>query len=345
MNTSKSRKFGATTGFGSRGMKSLPRPSSIDKFIENPPHTQTSLLLNQNAGFSSGAGAPATAFGRSVSRLRESNTKPQAPPADLEANDGLPLLGLPAVNRCVTESLQAHAPPVAPDGKKYILEPEKFAYGFVEPPKYRLVKDLGDKKSFLQSPAERQQQMLFKKLTYDAKKQLHDDNQKEVRLVQQMRNQFPRGALNSECPVTDGSAVYADLIQNIDEKAWKKYSAAEQRHHDLLGNLSRVQYSKYDPIKDGEQAGPYQADDKFFQSKSRVDGFTSFQISTKTHDVKAIKACRTQNIRNCQTKGRAYDIISGAGYEYAGPSVPEKLESRHLRLMHPSLSSRTAETL
>ena len=43
------------------------------------------------------------------------------------------------------------------------------------------MKDLGLKKqSFLQSPAERQQQMLYTKLRNDAKKQLHDDNSSEV---------------------------------------------------------------------------------------------------------------------------------------------------------------------
>jgi len=77
--------------------------------------------------------------------------------------------------------------------------------------------------------------MLFKKLTHNAKHQLHVDNQKELRLIQQMKFQFPRGALNAECPVTEGTAVYADTIQSIDEKAWRKYSVAEARHHDLLG--------------------------------------------------------------------------------------------------------------
>lgn len=328
--------------FGSRGRVARPAPSNLDKFIENPTHTQTSLLLSQqNINLTSEAAVPATAFGRSVSRLRESALKPAAEPPDLEENDGLPLLGLPSTNRCVTDGIQKHAPPLAPEGKSYVLEPEKFEYGFVEPPKYRLVKDLAKPKNeFLQSPAERQQRMLFQKLTRDAKKQLHDDNQKEVRLLEQMKNAFPRGALNSECPVTENSLVYAPTIQAIDEKAWKKYTAAEQRHHDLLGNLSRVQYSKYDPLKEGEAAGPWTQEDKCFQSKSRVQGMNSFQISTKTHDVKASKPSRTQNIRNCQSKGRPYDIISGIGYEFLPPTVGERLDARQKRGSHPSLSSR-----
>ena len=163
---------------------------------------------------------------------------------------------------------------------------------------------------------------------------------KEVRLVQTMKTRFPRGALNSECPVTDGSEVYSDTIKNIDEKAWRKYSVAEARHHDLLGNLSMVQYSKYDPLKEGEAAGPYTCEDKFFQGKTRVDGMNSFQISTKTHDVKAVNHERTQKIRNCQTKGRSYDIISGAGYEFVKPSIEESMNAREMRGSHPSLSSR-----
>lgn len=330
-----------------RSSTSRPAPALMDKFIENPPHTQTSLLLERhNVSLNSGTAAQTIAFGRSVSRIRESALKPPAEPADLEANDGLPLLGLPTQQRRVTDHLQSHAPPEAPEGKKYILEPEKFAFGFVEPPKYRLVRDLAQpKNTFLQSPAERQQRMLFAKLTQDARKQLHGDNQKEVRLVEQMKKAFPRGALSSECPVSEGSAVYADQIQSIDEKAWKKYTGAEARHHDLLGNLSRVQYCKYDPLKDGEAAGPFMAQDKFFQSKSRVEGMDSFRISTKTHDVKAIKPSRTQNIRNCQTKGRPYDIISGVGFEFLPPSIPAKLESKHLRESHPSLCSRAGGNL
>ena len=59
----------------------------------------------------------AQAFGRSVSKIRESN--PEAgPPPELEANDGLPLLGLPTNSKLVTDSLQKHAPPEAPEGKK-----------------------------------------------------------------------------------------------------------------------------------------------------------------------------------------------------------------------------------
>jgi len=301
------------------------------------------MLLERHSMTLEGATAAQTiAFGRSTSKLQSSTLKKEVEPNDMEANDGLPLLGLPSQEKHVTDNLRSHAPPDAPDGKAYVLEPEAFKFGFVEPPKYRLVKDLGLKKqSFLQSPAERQQQMLYTKLRNDAKKQLHDDNSSEVRLVNQMQKAFPRGALSAECPVTEGSAVYAKEIQAIDERAWKKYSAAESRHHDLLGNLSRVQYSKYDPIKDGQDAGPYQADDKFFQSKNRVDGRNSFATSMNTHDVKDIKVGRTLNIRNNQTKGRAFDIISGARYEHLAPSIPGTLEPKHLRQSHPSLNSRT----
>ena len=118
-------------------------------------------------------------------------------------------------------------------------------------------------------------------------------------------------------------------MRNLDSRFWFV----------ALGNLSRVQYSKYDPLKQGEEAGPYKCEDKFFQSKTRVEGMNSFMISTKTHDVKAINPDRTQKIRNCQTKGRAYDIISGAGYEHVGPSIEERLSARALRETHPSLSS------
>lgn len=187
----------------------------MDKFIENPSHTQTSILLEQhNVNLNTATAGQTVAFGRSVSRLQSSSLKPPADPVDLDANDGLPLLGLPSQQRLVTDNLQSHMPPEAPDGKTYVLEPESFKFGFVEPPKYRLVKDLGQRKNtFLQSPAERQQRMLFTKLSQDARKQLHNDNQKEVRLVEQMKNAFPRGALSSECPVSEGSAVYADQIQ------------------------------------------------------------------------------------------------------------------------------------
>jgi len=325
-----------------RRCRSTPAPAKMDKFIENPTHTQTSMLLSQSADFlDSGSAAQTVAFGSSVSKLRESSLKKQDEATANVGNDGLPLLGLPAEAALVSDSLQSHVPPEAPEGTMYVLEPEKFAFAFVEPPKYRLVKDMGKAKSnALQTPAERQARMLQTKLSYDAKKQLHVDNQKEVRLVNQMTKAFPRGALGSEGPVSEGSVVYQDSIKEIDEKAWRDYAVAEARHRDLLDNLSHVQYTKYDPLKDGEAAGPFMADDKFFQSKSRVEGRSSFAQSTKSHAVGDVGEARTQNIRNCQTKGRQYDIISGAGYEYVKPNIPESTEARAMRHQHPSLNSR-----
>jgi len=319
-----------------------PNPSRLDKFIDNPAHAQTSMLLSSHGiSLNTGTAAQTIAFGRSVSRLRESSLKKQDVSADLEENDGLPVLGLPSEERFVTDNLGSYKPPEAPEGKAYVLEPEQFRYGFVEPPKYRLVPNLGSKKpSFLQSPAERQQQMIFSKLNEDARKQLHDDTQKEVRLVGQMRDRFPRGGLGAEAPVTEGSAVYADTVQAIDERAWKKYSTAETRHRDLLGQLSRVQYSKYDPIKDGEAAGPYQAQDKFFQTKGRVASMNSFKLSDREKDIKDPNIGRTMNIRNNLTQGRQFDIISGKGFEYQAPTRPESLDAVHVRHSHPSIQDR-----
>ena len=56
----------------------------------------------------------------------------------LDPNDGKPFLSLETEHHRVTDNMQKHAPPVAPEGKEYILEPEKFAFAFVDPPKYRL---------------------------------------------------------------------------------------------------------------------------------------------------------------------------------------------------------------
>ena len=153
-----------------------------------------------------------------------------------------------------------------------------------------------------------------------------------------MQNRYPRGALMAEAPVTEGSAIYGPVIKEIDEKAWKKYAIAEARHRDLVGNLSRVQYSKYDPLKDGDAAGPFSCEDKFFQTKSRVEGRDSFRRCNTTYDSTEINKTRTLDIRNMQTKGRKYDIISGAGYKYLEPTVPESMDSEHARRMHPSLN-------
>jgi len=330
------------TKLGSRRLTMKPTPSRLDKFIENPPHTQTSMLMSQHSISVDTAPASQTiAFGRSVSRIRESSLKKQDVMGDLEENDGLPLLGLPSEKSTVTDNLGACLPPQAPDGKAYVLEPEQFRYGFVEPPKYRLVPDLGKTKAgFLQSPAERQQRMIFQRLNDEAKRQVHGDSTKEVRLIEQMKHVFPRGALGSEAPVSEGTAVYGDTIKNIDDKAWKKYAGAENRHRDLLGKLSRVQYSMYDPLKDGEAAGPYQAQDKFFQNKRRVEGKDSFRKSDTSSDIRDINHGRTVNIRNNLTQGRQYDIISGKGFEHCAPSVNESLDPIHVRHSHPSYQDR-----
>lgn len=327
-----------------RRNRSTPAPSKMDKFIENPTHAQTSMLLSQSNDFlKSTAAAQTVAFGSSTSgQLRQTSLNPvDDVSAGTEGNDGLPLIGVPAETCMISDNLQSHAPPEAEEGKMYVLEPQKFAFGFVEPPKYRLVKDLGKAKNgFLQSPAERQQRMLQTKLGQDARKQLSGDNSKEVRLVTLMKNRFPRGALGCEAPVSEGTVVYHDTIKEIDDKAWRNYSVAEARHGDLLDNLSHVQYTKYDPLKDGEAAGPFTAPDKFFQGKARIDGRDSFKQSTKTHAVKDVNPGRTKNIRNCQTKGRAFNIITGAGYEHLPPTIGETTEHKTLRQHHPSIMTR-----
>lgn len=299
------------------------------------------FLSRNNITLATETAAQTIAFGRSSSKLRDSSLKTNEIVGDMEENDGLPILGVPTNNRHVTDNLGSHQPPQEPDGKAYVLEPEAFRFGFVEPPKYRLVHDLSKEKAgFLQSPAERQQRMIFQKLNDDARKRLHEDNAKEVRLVGLMKDRFPRGGLSAEAPVTEGSAVYSETIKNIDDKAWKKYNAAESRHNDLLGKLSRVQYSKYDPLKDGEAAGPHQGPDKFFQSKSRVEGRDSFQKCDDSKGDKQVNLVRTANIRNNLTQGRPFDIISGAGYEHCAPTVPESLDPVHVRHSHPSYQDR-----
>merc|ERR1719446_1835265 len=106
------------------------------------------MLSSQGTPFeTSGTAAQTIAFGRSVSRLRESSLKKNDVPADLEENDGMPILGLPTESRFVTDNLGGGLPPVVPDGRAYVLEPEQFRFAFVDPPKYRLVPDLGSTKA------------------------------------------------------------------------------------------------------------------------------------------------------------------------------------------------------
>lgn len=314
--------------------RSRPMPTKLDKFIDNPAHTQT-LALGQSSGEIPLEST--VAFWRSNSRIRDSQVAPVVLPVTTEPYDGLPIMSNPSKDRFITDNLQSHAPPPPPEGKEYILEPEKFAFAFVEPPKYRLVNEQG-KESTLQNPAERQQRALQVKLGQMAKKQLHGDNAKEAALSQKMLWEYKRGALGVEGVGTEGSEIYQHVQADIQNKLWDKRQQAECKMNNLVSNLSRVQYQKYDPLKDGAEAGPYTGPDKWFQQKGRVQGTSSFLQSTKTHDIRPVPPSRTQNIRNCTTKGRSYNILSGAMIDDIPPSIPERYEAKHLRSAHHSLN-------
>jgi len=313
-----------------------PMPTRIDKFIDNPAHIQT-MALTQTA--QEAPNDSTVAFWRSNSRIRDSQVAPVVADVQAEPFDGVPVMSNPTNRRHITDNLQTHAPPLPGAGQEYILEPEKFAYGFVEPPKYRLVSQQ-PAAGTLQPPALKQQQALQEKLGQLAKKQLHGDNSKETRLKHKMRVEYRRGALGVESIVSEGSEIYREMQREVSDKEWHVRQNGEEKMKTLLNNLSRVQYQKYDPIKDGDEAGPYTGPDKWFQVKGRVPGFSSFTQSTKTHDIRPVDPSRTQMLRNSITKGRQYDIVSGAQIEAIPPSVAETSEARSLRASHPSLNQR-----
>eukprot|EP00658_Telonema_sp_P-2_P026725 TRINITY_DN20818_c0_g1_i2.p1 TRINITY_DN20818_c0_g1~~TRINITY_DN20818_c0_g1_i2.p1 ORF type:complete len:164 (-),score=22.88 TRINITY_DN20818_c0_g1_i2:146-637(-) len=152
--------------------------------------------------------------------------------------------------------------------------------------------------------------------------------------------EYPRGALNVEAVSTDGSEIYPSIQRKISDKHWQKQQRSEMKMGNLLANLSRVQYCKYDPLKEGMEAGAWSGPDKWFQSKMRIPGSSSFAQSTKTHDIRPVPPGRTQNIRNCTSKGRQYNILSGAQIEVIPPSIPEGNENQALRSIHPSVNQR-----
>merc|ERR1712216_899902 len=158
-----------------------------------------------------------------------------------------------------------------------------------------------------------------------------------TRLKQKMLWEYQRGALNAEGPATQGSEIYSDMLAGISDKEWQRRQRSEIKMNNLVSNLSRVQYTKYDPLMDGEAAGPYSGPDKWFQTKTRVvpdknreTPHNSFDKSKKTHDVRPVPFSRTQNIRNCESKGRQYNILSGAQLDDIPPSIEEKYESQAL---------------
>lgn len=322
-----------TNKFQAQRSLSRPMPTKMDRFVENPAHTQTFAFMESQ---------PQTlhstvAFCRSSSRIRDSQVAPVVLPVKLDPNDGKPFLSLETSNHRVTDNMQKHAPPVLPEGKEYILEPEKFAFAFVDPPKYRLVTKQTKQKG-LMGPAERQQRSLQERLGNSAKRQLHRDNTGEQRLVKQLQNRYPRGVLNVEAIAAGDPQVYGPVREGLAADKLHRQKMGDMRMDNLVSNLSRVQYTKYDPIKDGKEAGPYTGPDKWFQSKSRVEGHDSFSRSTRTHDIRPVNYERRQNLRNWESKGRQYNPITGCQIEDCPPNIPEVYESKHLRQTHPSLS-------
>jgi len=322
-----------TNKFATQRSLSRPMPTRMDRFVENPAHTQSFEYTDTQPQTLDAT----VAFWRSSSRIRDSQVAPVVLPVKLDPNDGKPFLSEETQHHRVTDNMQRHAPPVPADGKEYILEPEKFAFAFVDPPKYRLVTKQ-QSSSGLMGPAERQQRSLQEKLGHKAKKHLHSANASEHRLVNQLQQRYPRGVLNVEAIAAGDPQVYGPVREGLAQDKQYRKEMGEMRMDNLVSNLSRVQYTKHDPIKDGKEAGPYSGPDKWFQCKSRVAGHNSFARSTKTHDIKPVDWDRKQNLRNWESKGRQYNPITGAHIETLPPSVPEAYDSRHLRSTHPSLS-------
>lgn len=222
-----------------------------------------------------------------------------------------------------------------------VLFNQRFSCGHVEVPKAIAVKEPACmSKVGLLTPAERREVMEFEKYSLQAKRTRHKAELDEKRRRQIMVCRHPEGCVGVDGPVADGTYVYKAKFSTMKLKEDKMVLHAAKRVDFLAGKQSSVdklqrEFLGHDSsIKDGQAT-------KFCQSKNRFNrpNLDSHQ-RLFADSPNQINPARTQHLRNEDLAGKNYNIVTGAGQEYARSNVPEKCpnSASHVnRQAHPSL--------
>ena len=211
----------------------------------------------------------------------------------------------------------------------------------------------------LMAPAARREALVFDKCQQRARLELRKAANDAVRLVRIAKVQYPNGMLGLEGPLVEQSLMYENLRGAMNAEAAKKVAHAQHR----LENIQRKRDTQL-PYRLLTHDSQNQTSDHFLQRKKVVagsvpaqytqasqTGLRHYEVRPVTSDVpyqggfrsnqeKVLKphhAGRAQRLHDVNSRGRAYDIISGVRTPVA-PSRPDYSVQDELtdRALHPS---------
>eukprot|EP00294_Goniomonas_avonlea_P016778 CAMPEP_0114551798 /NCGR_PEP_ID=MMETSP0114-20121206/6791_1 /TAXON_ID=31324 /ORGANISM="Goniomonas sp, Strain m" /LENGTH=313 /DNA_ID=CAMNT_0001736647 /DNA_START=150 /DNA_END=1091 /DNA_ORIENTATION=- len=230
-----------------------------------------------------------------------------------------------------------------PPGEVYQLDPDSFEYFQVRKAPLRTVKLPCEGGYFGQKPlvpsTERQEALFIESKRQYAEKELRKSQHEEMRTGALMQKRFPLGVLGLENPSNPETIVYADT-----HKKWKEEHARSTEKLERMRANNQRHSRSYNIL---QTAGANEQLDAtsipLFASRKKIDHHQDNHARLfggelasgpnrrqETWVMRLPKPGRAQGIRDLDTNGRPYNIISGAAIEHFPPTVPEKVVTKHL---------------
>eukprot|EP01029_Cantina_marsupialis_P028482 TRINITY_DN776231_c0_g1_i1.p1 TRINITY_DN776231_c0_g1~~TRINITY_DN776231_c0_g1_i1.p1 ORF type:complete len:331 (+),score=48.62 TRINITY_DN776231_c0_g1_i1:115-1107(+) len=202
-----------------------------------------------------------------------------------------------------------------------LLERERYIGSRVDIPMKEVPKPacLGMEDSLL-TPADRREL-----LKYEILKERTDNTRRKTEIAKKrqqtlLRQHFPTGCVGLDAPTNTNSKYYVSerekqrqLAQQYDNKQNMRKTFLGERNRSMKGpELELV------PKRRKVSSGLVNTAERLFEKDPKREP----------------KPERAQFLRNQQTCGRRYNIVTGALVEHVAPTIPEK---HHSRLAHPSM--------
>lgn len=188
----------------------------------------------------------------------------------------------------------------------------------------------------LASPAQRRAELQLETNRLRARRAMRKARLDKQRTETLMRVRHPTGVLGFDAPGAEGTRAYREETLKRNSIAMKAATHAAARQEFLASRDSSRTRRGYDIIGHSSEPPPAEATltyQRKRQAGERVD--THYRLFDKTVQ----KVDHTRRIlynREQETKGRHYDIISGAEFSNFPPSGKE---IKHKRQAHPSLTT------
>jgi len=244
-----------------------------------------------------------------------------------------------------------------------MVQPERFEFFKVKvpPAKTVLPPDAWYKQDELLSAKERESILQYEKQKRMADTIKAKDKHKQMRLIALMQKRFPSGVIGVESADCPDTIVYAADRMAANVKREQRDSRRSQRREWLVQNSYSEPHLGYDFMTqvDPNVQPPAGLERRLWASKKRIPSevkelvnpsntysrvFQDAGIDYSRSQPEVMFNERTKNLRNRETNGKKFNIITGALYEYCNPSMDEKKPSgistvdTRSREIHPSLN-------